>query len=124
MSGTTDGLPGSFPEVERRAQEWFQHLDAGDIDSTWHMFSGLFRDAIDEPTWKAKLEPVIESCGTATTRVLESQEFHEELPGVPPGNYAIRTYQTQFHSGLEVRERLTLVRETDGGWGIAGYYLV
>ena len=84
----------------------------------------LFRSRVSLAQWSAKFQPVFDSTGAAESRTLEEETRLSTLPDAPSGDYVMFEYSTRFDSGLQIRERVTTMRESDGSWAVSGYYLV
>jgi hypothetical protein len=54
---------------------------------------------------------------------LKSKQYAEELPGAPDGEYVVIEYETSFERKKNGTETITLMKDTDGEWRAAGYFV-
>ncbi|MGH7422575.1 MAG: DUF4019 domain-containing protein [Candidatus Methylomirabilales bacterium] len=45
------------------------------------------------------------------------------MPGAPDGHYVVIQYETSFEKKASAFETITPMREKDGKWRVAGYYI-
>jgi hypothetical protein len=56
-------------------------------------------------------------------RTVRSTTFTHSLPGAPDGDYVIIEYDTRFEKKTQSIETVTPMRDTDGTWKVAGYFI-
>ena len=49
--------------------------------------------------------------------------YATELPGAPDGEYVVLEYETTFERKKKGAERVVMMKEPDGSWRAAGYYV-
>ena len=61
--------------------------------------------------------------GALNTRELESAQPAHQLPGVPDGDYVVIVYRSSFTAAPVATETVTPMRNADGRWRVAGYFV-
>lgn len=118
-------VPAASPpgEAPVEAQTWLGLIDAGDYDQSWQMASGFFRTAVSQANWTASLQAARAPLGSLIARPLTTEQRANSLPGAPDGEYRILVFSSQFTHKKAALETLTLLREADGQWRAAGYFI-
>ncbi|MFK7964082.1 MAG: DUF4019 domain-containing protein [Burkholderiaceae bacterium] len=106
------------------ANAWLKLIDASDSSAAWGQASTRFRDHISQAEWDDRLAQARQPLGKLKARKLISSDSKSELPGAPPGDYVVIAFQSLFETGGELGERLTIMKDADGQFRVAGYYLV
>lgn len=50
-------------------------------------------------------------------------QYATELPGAPDGEYVVLEFETTFEHKKKGGERVVMMKEPDGSWRAAGYYV-
>jgi hypothetical protein len=115
------------PEAEKRASEaamiWLGLIDGGRYAQSWKDASGYFRGAVTEKGWDASLRGVRAPLGTVRSRAVRLTKEATSLPGAPDGQYVVIELQTSFAAKASAVETVTFVKERDGTWRAAGYFI-
>jgi len=61
--------------------------------------------------------------GGVVGRKQRSATYTTSLPGAPAGEYVVFLFDTDFEKRTGFVETITVAREKDGSWRIAGYYI-
>ena len=61
--------------------------------------------------------------GKTYYRTLKYKKYTTTLPGAPDGEYVVIQYQTSFERKKSAIETVTPMRDKDGKWRVAGYYI-
>ena len=128
VTGTSEAgqAPGN-PEAEKAAvaatDAWLKLVDAGKYDESWKQSSKLFQKAIDQATLSQQLGTVRGSLGKVISRSVKSTQYSTSLPGWSEGEYVVIQYDTSFEKQAAAVERLTPMKEADGGWRVSGYFI-
>lgn len=61
--------------------------------------------------------------GKLQKRTLTSGQRTSSLPGVPPGDYSVLVYATDFEKRSVATETAILTREADSKWRTSGYFI-
>ncbi len=105
------------------AQDWLNHIDAGDSDASWAGASSTFRAAVTKAQWRESVSRVQGSHGRPISRSLDSAEYASALPGAPDGHYVILTYSTRFERKENGAETVVPELDQDGKWHVSGYFV-
>jgi hypothetical protein len=111
--------------ANRAALDWLAIVDRGDAAASYKATSEIFRGAAEEARWSQALESERAELGALVSRSLVATQFHTELPGLPDkGDYVVLIYRASFAKRDVVSERLTVARDGDGVWRVAGYGVI
>ncbi len=105
------------------AENWLALIDNDKTGESWNQCASLFKAAVSQEQWKASLEAAQVPLGKAISRELKSKQFAEELPGAPDGEYVVIEYETAFEKKRNGTETITPMKDTDGEWRVAGYFV-
>ena len=105
------------------AQKWITLVDAGKLSESWDGAATLFKTVISKEAWEEGADKARSPFGVAISRSVSSTETATTLPGAPDGEYVIVRFKTRFAGKQEAEELVTLLKETDGGWQVTGYYI-
>ena len=98
-------------------------LDHGRYTETWDSAATPFRDAVTKADWKTAVTKARGPFEPFGARTLMSATFATALPGAPAGEYVVLQYRTLVAGGRAVVETITPMKEKDGRWRVAGYYI-
>lgn len=110
-------------EPERAAREWLALVDSGQYGESWTAAATLFRRAVTAAQWAQQVGAVREPLGTMVRRRLTREKRSSEAPGAPDGEYSLLTFESAFENKREAVESVTVTREEDGTWRVAGYFI-
>ena len=120
-------LAGQPSEAEENAQQvakqWLALIDRGSYSEGWEQAAPYLQNAVKKDDLVRALKAVRKPLGSVTSRRLQSAQPTTSLPGLPDGNYLILLYDTQFANKKVAVETITPMRESDGTWRVAGYYI-
>jgi len=105
------------------AENWLALIDNSDTAESWNQAASLFKAAVSSEQWKASLEAAQVPLGKVVSRELKSKRYAEELPGAPDGEYVVIEYETSFQKKRNGTETITPMKDTDGEWRVAGYFV-
>ncbi len=105
------------------AEHWLALIDNKDIKESWNQAASLFKTAVSPEQWESSLEAVQVPLGKAVSRKLKSKQYFEELPGAPDGEYVVIEYETSFEKKRNGTETITPMKDEDGEWRVAGYFV-
>jgi hypothetical protein len=105
------------------AQEWLGLIDAEKYAESWQEAAEYFRNAISQEQWEKSLPAVRKPLGKLVKRKLKTKSFQTSLPGAPDGEYVVIQSETSFENKKTAIETVTPMREKDGRWRVAGYYI-
>ncbi|HEY1690913.1 MAG TPA: DUF4019 domain-containing protein [Polyangiaceae bacterium] len=116
--------PGSNEKAAQAAAEaWLALVDAGSYGASWTEAASLFKKTIDQPGWEKALTGVRAPLGKVVSRKLASATYRTSLPGGPDGHYVVVVYTTSFENKQAATETVTPMKDADGRWHVAGYFI-
>lgn len=108
--------------AEQAALDWLALSDAGCVQETWSVSSAFMRRTISARAWALEYSCVRGELGAVVSRVLDGARVARQMIGAPDGEYVVFRFHTVFAAqGREVIERVTVTRDDDGRWRVAGY---
>jgi len=114
-------------EVEDRAveaaKEWLALVDAGEYADSWAEAAGYFRNAVTQAQWIQAVDGVRRPLGSLVSRELKSAKFTSTLPGAPDGEYVVIQFGTELEHKASAVETVTAMKDADGAWRVAGYFI-
>ncbi len=118
-------LAGSADEkaVVASARAWLSLIDAGHYAESWQQASAYFQGAISQEAWQASLTGVRKPLGRLLARTAAKTNETRQLPGAPDGAYLVMRFTTSFKNKRAAIETVTFMREKDGTWRAAGYFI-
>lgn len=114
---------GIEEQAIHEAKAWLRLVDSGEYEKSWEQASTLFRNALDQPTWKKALDATRIPLGEVITREVKSAHLATSLPGAPDGEYVVIQFATTFELKESAIETVTPMREEDGSWRVSGYFI-
>lgn len=105
------------------AEKWLALIDADKIAESWNEAASLFKAAVTVEKWEAAINTAFTPIGKVLSRKLKSANFAEELPGAPDGEYVVIEFETSFEKKRNGIETITPMKDTDGVWRVAGYFV-
>jgi len=105
------------------AQSWLGEIDSGNYAKSWQQASAYFRGAVTERNWTDALNGARKPLGNLLSRKVAKTRSATSLPGAPDGNYLVMQFATSFTNKKNAAQTVTFMREKDGNWRAAGYYI-
>jgi hypothetical protein len=105
------------------AQSWLAQIDSGNYAKSWKESSAYFRGAMTEKGWIEALNGARKPLGKLISRKLAKTQNAQSLPGAPDGHYVVMQFASGFENKKDAVETVTFMREKDGKWKAAGYYI-
>ncbi len=120
-----DSIPPSADEAAatKAALAWLDLLDAGMYGQTWEAAAEAFQSAVTKANWEQSVVSARDPYEPFGARVLFLARYTEELPNAQPGEYFILQYRTAVSEDRTVVETLVPMRDPDGVWRVAGYFV-
>lgn len=115
-----DAITESRAIVDR----WLGLVDAGQFLDSWQEMAEHARNEVSKELFAKKLKAAREPLGLLVQRSMKQSAELADLEGAPPGSYIMFEFDSQFSDGTTVTERATTMRDPDGAYRVAGYYLV
>ncbi len=108
---------------QEAAIAWLALADSGKYGESWDQGAEIFKKGISRERWEAALSEVRRPLGPVKSRSLASATFTTSLPSAPAGQYVVVQFKTSFAEGPERTETVTPMRDPDGKWRVAGYFI-
>ena len=105
------------------AQKWLEIMDQGQYAQTWEAASAYFKSMINKEQWIAQVMPARKSLGAVVSRTLKDSQRFSALPGAPDGDYYVLSFKTAFINKASAIETVTMMKEKNGQWCLAGYFI-
>lgn len=107
----------------KAAENFLLLLDTGQYGQSWDTTASLFKKQMPKKTWVQEVGGLLSSVGMVKNRNIASAEYKTSLPGAPDGEYVVIHYRSSYAKKQEAVETVTPMRDEDGQWRVAGYYL-
>ena len=114
-----------LPNEQSRAvaTRWLLMVDDGKYAESYAAASALMHKSVTAKQWEVVLATVRQPLGRMTSRCPQKCQEVKSLPGVPDGEYRLLLFNTSFANKKEAVETVTFVKEEDGVWRAAGYFI-
>ena len=116
-------LTNTSETPQQVALAWLSLVDEGRASDSWADAASYFRGAVTEVQWTASSTAVRRPLGCVVSREVQSERLASELPGAPDGEYVVIQFATSFERKRSAVETVTPMRDTDGRWRVAGYFI-
>jgi hypothetical protein len=107
----------------KASETWLDLIDAGQYDQSWRTAADYFQNVVNRQQWDDALNKVRKPLGALDRREVVSTEYKESLPGVPDGQYVVIQYSSSFENKEDAVETVVPMKQEDGSWKVAGYYV-
>ena len=105
------------------ADDWLALVDEKNYPGSWLAAAEIFRAAVSITQWSDMASSVRDPLGELLSRDLFHDQSTTSLPGMPDGHYLILRYATTFANKAKTVESITVMKEDDGTWRVAGYFI-
>ena len=105
------------------AVAWLALVDAGNYAQSWDAAATRFRQSTTQDEWQSSAARVRGPLGALKSRELQSATFKLALPGAPDGEYVVIRFAATFANKAAAIETVTPMKDDDGTWRVAGYYI-
>lgn len=114
---------GAQPAIDA----WLKLIDQGDFVGSWSTASVLFKQAVTSAKWSSQCSEARKPLGRLIRRKLLSSLHQTELSGPGgekmKGEFILVQYDGSFENLSDSRETVTFMKDPDGQWRAAGYYI-
>lgn len=119
-----DKSSNSREEIAKEsALKWLQLVDNGKYEESWESAAELFKLAVTRQKWSQSLTTARTPLGKVLSREINSMQYTTTLPGAPDGEYVVLQFNTSFKHKKSAIETVTVMKEKDGKWKVAGYFI-
>lgn len=108
---------------EQAATEALRLIDGARYPESWAGAGEVFRQRIARDDWASQAAAARAPLGAPGSRRLRTLSYATGLPDLPPGDYVTLVYASDFANRSGVAETVVAVRERDGQWRLAGYFI-
>ena len=123
LGSTAHAADNAAGKAQTAALAWLALVDAEKYGQSWSEAALLFRSADMQVDWVHAVTAVRAPLGPLKSRTLKSANFTRSLPGAPDGEYVVIQFDSQFEHKASAVETVTPMRDKDGIWRVAGYYI-
>lgn len=110
----------ALKESSEAALKWLNFVDAESYEKSWDEASKVLQLTVPRLQWVKILEQIRKPLGKQTSRKMSDQRVAKDPKGLPPGDYMVFFYNTQFVKHKDGYELLTLVHD-NGKWQVMTY---
>ncbi len=104
------------------AMDWLVLADADDATKTYSTAAKRFRESMTADQWAGAMKQAREKFGKVSSRTNIAMR-RPEGKEVPPGEYALLAFRTEYAKRGPGTETITLELEGDGKWRVVGYLM-
>jgi DNA-binding CsgD family transcriptional regulator len=112
----------STAAAESAARAWVGLIDRAAWADSWAAAGALFKSQLTQPQWVSTIQTVRQPLGAVSSRTLQGVTPTNALPNVPPGEYAVVQYRTEYANKPAASETVILAHESTG-WKVDGYFI-
>ncbi|MEO8247871.1 MAG: DUF4019 domain-containing protein [Burkholderiales bacterium] len=123
VAGVANAQEARTAKAKQAAKAWLALVDAGSAAASWDDAAALFRRSVPKEQWESAVSAVRAPLGRLESRKLLSASPKKQLPGAPDGDYLVIQYQSRFQHKADAVETVTPMRESNGTWKVAGYFV-
>jgi len=105
------------------AERWLVPVDAGRSADAYAMASAQFKSTVSREQWRDGVRDLRKPFGRVVLRKAEKLAHTIEKPKGDPGEQIVILFDTKFVAKKIATEEITMIREPDGIWRVAGYYI-
>ncbi len=102
---------------------WLKLVDDGDYAKSFDKMAALYRGLASKADWEKTMDFREKGFGKAVSRKVESKRRTRYLPTGPAGEYVIIEFESSFEHKSKAAETVTLMRDRDGVWRVANYFI-
>lgn len=114
---------GEIEAAEKSARAWLALTDNGQYLASWEQASSFFRAAVTAEDWGSALERARSPFGALLSRATGTSTYATTLPGAPDGEYVVFEFNSAFENKAAAVETVTVMKDIDTAWRIAGYFV-
>ena len=123
VAGAAPADADAVPKAQQVAQGWLQLTDSSQYAASWDQAANPFRAAISKTDWERAIGLARTPLGALEKRELISANYTDHLPGAPDGQYVVIQFSSRFANKKSAIETITPMKDADGQWKVAGYFI-
>lgn len=105
------------------AQTWLAMVDKKEYEQSWEIASTYFKSLVTKEQWVSQIAAVRNPLGDLISRNLKMNLYQKTMPGAPDGEYYVLTFNTVFKNKISAVEIVTVIKDKDDQWRLAGYFI-
>jgi len=113
----------AIAQAARSARDWLALVDRGEYGAAYDTAAAYLKGSIKRPEFEAKMLGARSPLGKLLSRTLDWARYMTTLPGAPDGEYVVMKFQSSFENRKSAVETISPMREKNGKWHVAGYYI-
>lgn len=121
--GTGDHAQHDKAPGIKAADAWIRLLDDGRYRASWKTAAQVFQGAVSPEQWEKTIKAVRGPLGGLLARNLSHERTATTLPGMPDGEYLVLRYIARYDHKASAVETVTVMKDAQGNWKVAGYYI-
>ena len=106
--------------AQKAAVDWLAIVDAEKYAESWKATAPFLQQHLSEAAWSNRLDTMRKPIDPLVERSLQTTQYRDQFPGLPPGQYVAFVWETYFgtkHAMLE-----SVIMSFDGTtWKTVGY---
>jgi hypothetical protein len=110
-------------EAFQAAEIWLQLIDQEMYEESWNEAASIFKSAVTAEQWQQQVKAARAVFGEFGARELKGTEYMSSMPGAPDGDYVVIQFNALFANKEAAVETVTPMKDPDGVWRVAGYYI-
>jgi ABC-type glycerol-3-phosphate transport system substrate-binding protein len=111
------------PAAREAAEKWLTMVEAGDFQASWDEAGEMFREGTTAQAWARQAADGQQRIGDLVSRELAELHAVTDPPDAPPAEYVFLRYRSEFSVAGAAVETVVLIRETERGWRVIGYFV-
>lgn len=109
-------------EAHAVGMAWLVMADADDAKGTYNAAAKRFQATVPPDKWPEALRTARGQFGKSLRRAIVSTQTSSGTTEVP-GEFVVMIFRSEFERRADAIETITLEREADGKWRVAGYLM-
>lgn len=110
-------------EAKSETLAWLTLTDSGHYEASWTSAAALFKAAVSKEDWGKSLNAVRAPIGALESREMATSKYRTRLPGAPDGEYVVFQFNSSYENKATALETVTAMKDADGQWRVAGYFI-
>lgn len=115
------GNPTYIKEAEMQAQAWLSKMDDANVDESWQDMSTIFSQQLTKQDWDLSIQGMHGYFGKPGERKHSKSLYKTTSFNAPDGDYVDVTFSTDYANTPGRTEIVTMVKESERVWKVAGF---
>lgn len=117
-------MADAISESKDKVDRWLALIDGEQFLQAWQEMVEYARGNLSQMEFAQKMRDARQPLGLPIQRSLKKSAELLDLEGAPPGRYVLFEFDSHFAGQTIIAERVTTMKDLDGAYRVAGYYLV